>query len=518
MLLINKRHLDNDVLQNKFKDINKNAYFLCHGGLGDLFCNSSAVRFLSYFYNKIFLFCPVSSVKNLQILFNDVNNIEFITYNKWYTTLNTANITETVWPSTSSESIDIISKILQPKCKNIYLFNLFDWKVYVTIYSDLHLINNKEDAWNHWINFGKNEGRIFNKLELNIDLDNFDWQQYRNNYSDLSFITNKEEAWNHWILWGKNEGRTYIKPDTDINYDTFNWEQYKNNYSDLQFITDKEGAWDHWIRWGKNEGRRDFKLNIDIDNEFSIFDWDQYRNNYLDLSFITNKQDAWDHWIRWGKNEGRKYSIKPNILYKEGDDIFVNGFAFDMITSNRITHSKLLNYCQNNLKKNNCDDTYYYWIKKFYEQINLDLTVYYNYFHISSTKESLELYTCIKSFKLVFLHFISSCGQSYLPDSEWPHIYKDQYLIIDPDKNHYDANNSPIKYDLANKYLALLSINYIDIILNATDIYVCDSSFAHLIYPLRIKNRLCADNVIIYDRYYPYSAPNIPVPVNLSKK
>lgn len=42
-----------------------------------------------------------------------------------------------------------------------YIDSVFDWKSYVNRYEDLHHINNKEDAWHHWIHFGQNEGRHF---------------------------------------------------------------------------------------------------------------------------------------------------------------------------------------------------------------------------------------------------------------------------------------------------------------------------------------------------------------------
>ena len=40
----------------------------------------------------------------------------------------------------------------------------FDWKFYLKKYPNLakNNINNKKKALNHWINFGKNEGRICN--------------------------------------------------------------------------------------------------------------------------------------------------------------------------------------------------------------------------------------------------------------------------------------------------------------------------------------------------------------------
>jgi len=104
----------------------------------------------------------------------------------------------------------------------------FDWKTYVSYYPDLSFITNKEDAWHHWIMFGKSESRIFFKGEC---LDNFDWKTYVSHYPDLSFITNKEDAWHHWIMFGKSESRIFFdyinKPHIISTYD-FIKQNYKN--------------------------------------------------------------------------------------------------------------------------------------------------------------------------------------------------------------------------------------------------------------------------------------------------
>ena len=67
--LFREKYMDYDLIINKnnsFKE-NTNAYFLCHCGLGDFFNNSGAIRFLSYFYDTIYLFCPAVHVKKMKI-------------------------------------------------------------------------------------------------------------------------------------------------------------------------------------------------------------------------------------------------------------------------------------------------------------------------------------------------------------------------------------------------------------------------------------------------------------------
>jgi hypothetical protein len=47
----------------------------------------------------------------------------------------------------------------------------FDWIKYIEMNPDIIHIKHKEDAWNHWINYGKNEGRqYFSKNTETLDI------------------------------------------------------------------------------------------------------------------------------------------------------------------------------------------------------------------------------------------------------------------------------------------------------------------------------------------------------------
>ena len=48
------------------------------------------------------------------------------------------------------------------------------------------------------------------KIYNNININDFEWETYINNYIDLkkAGINNKDKALQHWINYGKNEGRT----------------------------------------------------------------------------------------------------------------------------------------------------------------------------------------------------------------------------------------------------------------------------------------------------------------------
>jgi len=81
--------------------------------------------------------------------------------------------------------------------------NNFNYYEYIYNYKDLRFFNYNQ-AYRHYLNYGKNEGRIFNTNNLH----DFDPVIYKNQYDDLISMT-EEEATIHYIRFGKYEGRNY---------------------------------------------------------------------------------------------------------------------------------------------------------------------------------------------------------------------------------------------------------------------------------------------------------------------
>lgn len=208
----------------------------------------------------------------------------------------------------------------------------FDWMKYVQMYNDIHHVTRKAEAWDHWLFHGKNEGReYYTNTDNQTTTDNqtntdnqttlpdptFHWKKYVKKNDDLKHILSEEEAWHHWINYGKNEGRKYYNKSKyeATTTEDFDWKYYINSYEDLKNISTKEEAWHHWITYGKNEGR------IMVDKKclkFSNFDWKYYVKINEDLQHISSKEEAWKHWINYGKNENRlfkKKNKKENIYF-----------------------------------------------------------------------------------------------------------------------------------------------------------------------------------------------------------
>jgi hypothetical protein len=93
----------------------------------------------------------------------------------------------------------------------------FDWIFYLDYHDDLLYkgITTKDLAWNHWKKIGIFENReiqTFYKINtLDINYNNFDSVFYINYHNDLieNGINTKDAAWNHWLNFGKKENRIF---------------------------------------------------------------------------------------------------------------------------------------------------------------------------------------------------------------------------------------------------------------------------------------------------------------------
>lgn len=199
------------------------------------------------------------------------------------------------------------------------------------------------------------------------------------------------------------------------------------------------------------------------------------------------------------KDGREELSLCKNIIHKVSQleselDIYVSG-AYKGYIGCRINHNEVKNYVKNKKSKKIYSCKFLH-IKRFYEDIGLDLSVYYEYFDINSTKRSKELYSIINNNKIVFMHTKSS-NKTINPTS-LINKYKnnEEYIIICANKNVYSSNNN--KYELANQFINIPIVDYIDVIKNAEIIYVIDSCFSCIVYPL--KNKLKASQIDIISR------------------
>jgi hypothetical protein len=163
----------------------------------------------------------------------------------------------------------------------------------------------------------------------------------------------------------------------------------------------------------------------------------------------------------------------------------------------KITHPDILQLQLPNTRK---IAERYHFIKMFYNDINLDLSIYLDYFHIEfNHPEITKFYNKISHYKIIFIHSLSSIGEINIPCDFTPYINDDEYFIVCANKNMYD--NTHEKYNLANEYVWLPNIFlYYDILLHSEKIHVVDSSISSIVLPLYYKQKLKSNDVNIYHR------------------
>jgi len=163
-------------------------------------------------------------------------------------------------------------------------------------------------------------------------------------------------------------------------------------------------------------------------------------------------------------------------------DCFILGFQNTKNFKNKITHPDLLKY----IKNDNGYTVRWNFIKDFYNDIGLDLSIYYNYFNIDSCETSKKLYENIKITKFFSSYTVFNWGNWYI-SCLWKYVNDDEYIVICANKNIYDVSHS--KYELAETYINKLVLYYLDIIKNSHVIHIVDSCFSCIVYPLLITKK-----------------------------
>ncbi len=182
------------------------------------------------------------------------------------------------------------------------------------------------------------------------------------------------------------------------------------------------------------------------------------------------------------------------------NDVFISG-SYKRYLQSKITNESIVNYIQNknkyDLNHDTITDNNFSFIREFYEDIGLDLCVFYEYFLIESTDMSRELYNSIKHYKrIIFTQPTASTGETLdLTQLKERYIDDDDTIILCNNYNVYDK--SSVKYELSQLYVMNDMSYYIDTILNCNEIYIIDSCFIAIILPLLKTDRLKATTVRI---------------------
>ena len=130
------------------------------------------------------------------------------------------------------------------------------------------------------------------------------------------------------------------------------------------------------------------------------------------------------------------------------------------------------------------------FFEQMYENLGLSFNHYFHYFDFPSQHEKLF------NFKrpCVFLHTKGS-NREFFPDQEEINKWKNNALIICPNKNFYNLDETD--YELASTFLNLPITSYTKIIFAAQEIFVIDSVFACIVIPFWSQKKLRAKKVAI---------------------
>ena len=139
----------------------------------------------------------------------------------------------------------------------------------------------------------------------------------------------------------------------------------------------------------------------------------------------------------------------------------------------------------------------------FYKDIGLNPSIMGSHFNLNCLVDFTNIYNAISNYKIIFLHTESSQSTIDLNYVIQQHILKTDYLIISANNNAYDKHHC--KYELANKYIKLPTIiHYVEIIKNAEELHMIDSSISCLALCLKLNEKTTCIQMKIYDRFTSY--------------
>lgn len=197
------------------------------------------------------------------------------------------------------------------------------------------------------------------------------------------------------------------------------------------------------------------------------------------------------------------YSNDKNIIFYvvDNDNEISPRYGFDINKFNEITKDYDKYLCgYHNINKN---VSFHNLPFCFYEQLNIDTDILWEYFNVPDISNSNYLFNQVKNYKLIFIHNSSSNGVLFdeLTIIKSMNIDIDNYLIINPCNNFYN-NDDEIKYNLCESIKNQSIISYKKIIENSDFIFLSDSSFFCLSMNLDLKTN---NNYLIKRKSNSYS-------------
>jgi len=284
----NNYHYTKNMFEKLYKKINNNCIIVIN----------KFINFTNYLLNDLHAFYEFTQKYNINFEYIGINGV-------FCTDLVNTNTNDTI-VAIKIKNNPYLSKInITNNFENEDIYISFDWTNYIHNNKDLIRINTKQDAWNHFIYYGKNEKREhFIKTDCFIKPFLFDISNnvnYDDSDDEIHFVDDVDDVDDVNDVDDVDDVN-----DVDIIDSLFVWKYYIEKYPDLKHMQTPEEAWQHWINHGKNEGRSYIQNYMHLQN----LNWIKYIESYDDLKHMQTSEEALEHWVSHGKNEGRKmYTI-----------------------------------------------------------------------------------------------------------------------------------------------------------------------------------------------------------------
>ena len=190
------------------------------------------------------------------------------------------------------------------------------------------------------------------------------------------------------------------------------------------------------------------------------------------------------------------------------NDTFICGEAHKWHLRSKITNSALINL-KNAVQSSTYTIDYdmitsanYSFIENFYKDINLDFSIFFQYFELPMTEMSKTLYDTVKNYKIIFLQTTSSNNcKLNIQNLLDKYLYDENAILISNDENLYNNRVSlphiNEKQRMCEQFIKNKIIYYLDTIINSSEIYIIDSCFVGIVLPLKKMDKLHASIVRI---------------------
>lgn len=196
------------------------------------------------------------------------------------------------------------------------------------------------------------------------------------------------------------------------------------------------------------------------------------------------------------KNEFQECKKIMDNALQTGADTFICGFHKQYLKSN-ITNPILKNRVCNNkqwtIDYDEITSYNYAFISNFYNDIHLDLSVFFEYWSIPISNEGIQLYDSVKHIPNIIFCQVKSSDNKILPTQF--DLTDASQIILCNDYNMY--SNTHEHYNLAEQFVMRQLIDYVHAIRNCNEIHIIDSCFVGIVLPLLKKNMLKTNKVYI---------------------